>query len=190
MAPSSRSLSFMHYIVGALMLLTVGLLVGHHFGMTRIYELSASSKQVAEIRDDRGDGGGSVGVLERKDGKLSIARELSKKLAWPYCGVHFITGEGAKGVDLSGFDTMTVELDYTGPGTHIRNFEPAISTVRDWHSQKVNEIEFTAAADGKVTIPMKLFRTAAWWNSAQKTPLEHTDVRVDMSLPWSCTPAA
>ena len=184
MAPSSRALSLTHYTVGALMLLTAVLLVWHHFGMTRTYELSADSEQVAQTRDDRGDGGASVAVLQRTNGKLALACTLAKKFAWPYCGIHFNLGEGAKGMDLSGFDTMTVDIGYTGPGPHmlrayIRNFEPEISTVGQWQSQKVNEVEFIVPADGHVVIPMKLFRTAAWWNSAQKTPLNHTDVRVN-----------
>jgi len=184
MVPSTRALSFMHYTVGALMLLTVVLLVWHHFGMTRTYVFSADSTQVAQTRDDRGDGGASVAVLQRINGKLSLTCTLANKFAWPYCGIHFNLSHGAKGVDLSGFDTMTVEVRYVGPGPHllrayIRNFEPEISTVGDWQSQKVNEIEFIVPAGGHVTIPMKLFRTAAWWNSAQKTPLSHTGVRVN-----------
>ena len=184
MDPTSRSLKFMHRTVGALILLTVVLLVWHHFGMTRVYELSANSSQLAETRDDRGDGGASVAALTSANGALTLDCKLSKQFAWPYCGIHFHTGAGAYGVDLSSFDTMTIDVAYTGPGPHllrayVRNYEPAISNLKDWHSQKVNEIEFAVPADGIVTIPMKLLRTAAWWNSAQKTPLIHTDVRVD-----------
>ena len=184
MDPSSRSLKFMHCTVGALMLLTVVLLVWHHFGMTRIYELGGASAVAAETRDDRGDGGASVATLAKVNGTLVLNCKLRKQFAWPYCGIHFLTGAGANGVDLSGFDTMTVDVAYTGPGPHllrayIRNYEPAISNLKDWQSQKVNEIEFAIPATGRVTIPMKLLRTAAWWNSAQKTPLIHTDVRVD-----------
>ena len=96
-----------------------------------------------------------------------------------------MTGKGAKGIDLSGFDSMTIDMGYRGPAPHalrvyIRNYEPAISTVADWHSQKINEIELSVPGDGAViAVPMKLLRTAAWWNSAQKTPLLHTDMRVD-----------
>lgn len=184
MGPSSRSLQLMHYTVGSLMLLTVVLLAWHHFGMTRIYEISARSGHLVETRDDRGDGGASTSRLKKENGALTVECELSKKFAWPYCGFHFHTGAAAYGVDLSGYDTMTVDVDYAGAGPHmlrayIRNFDPAISTVKDWQSQKVNEIEFLVPPQGEVTIPMKLFRTAAWWNSAQKTPLLHTGVRVD-----------
>jgi len=174
----------MHYLVGSLMLLTVVLLAWQYVGMERIYEVSASSGHLAQARDDHGDGGASRARLVSTRAGLALDCELVRQFAWPYCGYSFLLGQGANGIDLSGFDSFSVELDYDGPPPHmlraaIRNFEPAISTVDQWQSQKINEIEFTVPASGTVHIPLKLMRTAAWWNAAQKVPLLHTDVRID-----------
>jgi diguanylate cyclase (GGDEF)-like protein len=43
----------------------------------------------------------------------------------------------------------------------------------------VNEIEFDLPEHGPVVIPLKLLRTAMWWNAAQHVPLLQRDMRID-----------
>lgn len=174
----------MQYLVGALIALTLILPLWHTYGMGREFVLSAGSGHLYEMRSDNGNDGASKVALERKDGTLLLTCELVKKFEWPYCGYYFLLGKEPRGVDLSGFDSFSLDLVYEGPGPHmlravIRNFEPEISTLDSWQSQKINEIEFTHGKGDPATIPLKLLRTAAWWNAAQKVPLLHTGARVD-----------
>ncbi len=174
----------MHYLTVAMIVLTAALLWWHRYGMVRVLELSADSGHAIEARDDRGDGGISRAELARRDG-LDLTCTLAKgAYAWPYCGYHILLGEGESGVDLSVYDRVTIELDHTGPGEHslrgyIRNFERGFSTVADYRTQKVNEIEFTLPESGAITIPLGLYRSAAWWNSAQHVPLLRTGANID-----------
>jgi diguanylate cyclase (GGDEF)-like protein len=159
-----------------LIVATATLLLWQHFGMVRSLELSVASGHPLEARDDHGDGGATTTALV-----LSATADLRCELvkanyAWPYCGYHFLLGEGAKGLDLSVFDRVTISMEYAGPGHHslrgyIRQFDPGFSTVDDYRTQKINEIEFTMPDSGEITIPLPLFRTAAWWNTAQQVPL-------------------
>ena len=174
----------MQYLVGVLMALTVTLLAWHHFGMERVLELSATSGHPIDVRDDRGDSGSSIGALKTSGKSLVMDCDLKKKFAWPYCGFWFLLGTEPNGVDLSEFETVTFDLSYSGPGPHtirvyIRNYEPEISTTEEWMSQKVNEIEFVVPEHGTIDIPVKLLRSAAWWIKQRKTPLMHTDMRID-----------
>ncbi len=154
----------MQYLVGILMALTV------HAGL--IGFLWA------------GDSGASIGSLTTSGKSLVMDCDLKKKFAWPYCGFWFLLGTEPNGVDLSEFESITFDMSYSGPGPHtvriyIRNYEPEISTTEEWMSQKVNEIEFVVPEHGTIDIPVKLLRSAAWWIKQRKTPLMHTDMRID-----------
>jgi diguanylate cyclase (GGDEF)-like protein len=174
----------MQCVTLAMIVVTAGLLWWHRVGMVRVLEVSARSGHLAQPRDDRGDGGTSRAVPATGDA-FDITCTLEKSAyRWPYCGLHLQLGDGAAGVDLSVFDQMTIAMAHAGPGEHsmrayIRNFERDLSNVADYRTQKVNEIEFTMPASGTVTIPLGLYRAAAWWNAAMHVPLLRTGPNVD-----------
>ena len=181
---SSRILSLMQYVVTTLMVLTVGVLLWHHYGMEQVLELSAHSKYDVVVLDDSTTHGASVGTLERSPDALTMHCHLEKRFEYPYCKLRFELGALAKGTDLTQFDSMSFDLSYSGPGPHlvrimIRNFEPAISSVADDDSLKINEVAFPVPASGVVVLPMKVFRTALWWTEERNVPLADSDVRVD-----------
>lgn len=174
----------MQYITLAMIILTAALLWWHRLGMVRVLEISARSGHAVEARDDHADGGMSQAVLAPENPFVFTCTLTKSAYAWPYCGVHFLLGRDDGGIDLSVFDHMTVVMDRAGPGEHhvrvaIRNFERGFSTVADYRTQKINEIEFTIPPVGSVTIPLGLFRTAAWWNSMMKVPLLRTGPNFD-----------
>jgi diguanylate cyclase (GGDEF)-like protein len=181
---SARALKFMQITLGVLLTLTVVLLLWQHYGMERVVELSAATRPNVQVGDDRGQGGASVATLAPGTKSLKMTCELVKKIEWPYCQFIFPLGEAAKGLDLSSFTHATFDIGYTGPGPHtlrnmLMNFEPAVSRVDDWMSPKINEVEFLVPADGKVTVPLNVYRTAGWWITQRNIPLENTDSRVD-----------
>ncbi|MRV73744.1 diguanylate cyclase [Duganella sp. FT92W] len=182
--PSSRTMTIAHYLVGSLLLLTPLLLVWQHFGMTRVIELSPRQPHGIQLTDDHYEKGNTVSSLERSSDAFTMRCQLGLVYPWPFCKLQFMTGEGAKGTDFSQFDTITFDLDHTGPPhqrvrLYLMNFEPGLSTVGDWNSQRFNQIEFELPAQSTFTIPVNLLRTADWWTDQRKIPLEQTYTRID-----------
>lgn len=166
-------------LIGGLLLLTIVLVVWQHYGMVRQLDLVRAAGVQVDARDDRPEGGASQARLLQTPGTLEVDCRLAARYAWPYCGVYFGLGEGAQGMDLSRYDTVTLEMDYAGPPPpslrlYLHNFEPGLSRVGQWNSQKVNEIEFQLPADGRMTIPLDLLHTATWWITQQQPPLLRT----------------
>jgi diguanylate cyclase (GGDEF)-like protein len=181
---ASRGLVLMQRMAAVLLGLSILLLAWNFFGMVRTIELTGLGEQRYGKRDDSAENGASHSTLTRAPGALALDCTLEKGYQWPYCGYFFSAGVGAEGIDLSGFDTVTIDLERTGPPPHdmrlyIRNFEPGISRIEQWETQKVNEVEFDLPEHGPIVIPLKLLRTAAWWSAAQRVPLLRRDTRID-----------
>ena len=184
MESSSPALPRIDMLVAGLIALTVTLLTWQHFGMQRVLEFSSASGRAVDVVDDRIQQGKSVATLTRRPDALVMDCELRPGYQWPYCRFLFTLNRDVQGVDLSAFDRITVDLSYEGPGSHdvrlsMRNAEPGISTPDDFMSQKIIETQFIVPAQGIVTIPVKVLRTAPWWIDMRKIPLERTDVRID-----------
>jgi diguanylate cyclase (GGDEF)-like protein len=181
---ASRGLTLMQRIAAMLLLVSIVLLVWNKVGMERSLELSGASTIRYGQRDDSAEKGASSSTLSHSGKTLILDCTLKGGYAWPYCGFFFSPGDGPKGADLSGFDTVAIDLEQIGPPTHsmrlyVRNYEPGISNMQQWETQKVNEIEFDLPEHGPVVIPLKLLRTAMWWNAAQHVPLLQRDMRID-----------
>jgi signal transduction histidine kinase/CheY-like chemotaxis protein len=93
-------------------------------------------------------------------------------------------GEPGKGVDLSGYDTITFDIRYSGRGNraikvHLMNFDPGFSTLDDWHSQRFNEVPIDLPSRPGLSIPMNAFHVADWWRDSRQVPLSESDVRLD-----------
>lgn len=183
-APASRWLARIQKLGTILFGLSILLLAWNFLGMGRTIELRNLGAQRSGKRDDSAENGASRSNLARSASGLALDCTLRSGYAWPYCGYFFSLGVEPAGVDLSGFDTVTVDVEWTGPGPHamrlyVRNFEPDISRAGQWETQKVNEVEFDIPAHGPITIPLALMRTAAWWNAAQHVPLLKRAMRID-----------
>jgi diguanylate cyclase (GGDEF)-like protein len=181
---SRRLLVYMHYALFGLVALTVALLLWQRYGMERVVVMSGNSGFKYEVGDDRVLQGSSVGTLTRQGDVLRVNCVIANKTEWPFCKLMFFFGPGAHGFDLSEFDYVTYDMRFSGIGyPHARalllNFEPEISNLNDWMSQKVNEVEFDIPAQGEVRVPLKVFHTAPWWNALRKVALKDTDMRVD-----------
>jgi diguanylate cyclase (GGDEF)-like protein len=181
---ASRGLALMQHTAAVLLIVSIVLLVWNQFGMERTLELSGASEMRYGLRDDSSEKGASSSKMSRSGKNLILDCTLKAGYAWPYCGYFFSPGEGPKGTDLSGYDTVAIDLEQIGPPPHgmrlyIRNYEPGISNMQQWETQKVNEIEFDVPEHGPIVIPLKLLRTATWWNTAQHVPLLQRDMRID-----------
>jgi diguanylate cyclase (GGDEF)-like protein len=174
----------MRHVTGMLMVVTIGLLTWHHYGMERIIDLANRENITLEVQGDGTSGGTSVATLERGAGVLRLRCRLTRKIDWPSCKYLFLISREGKGMDLSEFDSVSVDVHYRGPGRHalrmmLMNFEPEVSTVSDWMSQKINELEFEVPDRGVTDIPLKVFHTATWWIDHKRVPLAESGVRMD-----------
>ena len=184
MFSSAGAFSFLRYASLLLILLTVGLLTWHRYGMSNVYALDPSRGFRYTAQDDREQGGDSVASVEQHGNTVVLHCQLNKKYQWPFCQTAVDLSQVPEGIDLTSYDSVEFDSVYTGPGPHsirvyLRNFEPEISQVDEPDTLKVNEVEFTVPQHGSMTVPMKLFRIASWWIGNHKTPLMHTDMRID-----------
>jgi diguanylate cyclase (GGDEF)-like protein len=183
MNPSPRALPRIEMVVACLIVFTVILLAWQYFGMERVLEFSNASGRDVIVYDDRVQQGHTVATLTRKPGALVMDCDIHPDVEWPYCILMFPLTQDSKGMDLSEFETITVDMSTYGPDRHvrfnIRNFEPGLSIPNEHMSQKVIETSFKAPEKGILTIPVKVLRTAPWWLESRKVPLLQSDVRID-----------
>jgi signal transduction histidine kinase/CheY-like chemotaxis protein len=93
-------------------------------------------------------------------------------------------GDPVKGIDLTGYDTITFDLRYKGRGWHVlklhlMNFEPEFSKLDDWNSQRFNELLIDVPPETTFSAPMNALRTADWWQFWRQIPLSKSYVRLD-----------
>lgn len=179
-----RVLKYMQLTLGLLLALTVGLLAWHHYGMERVFELSAAQQSRLQVGDDRGQGGASVATLQNDGKTLKLDCTIVRRVDWPFCQLIFPLGDGVEGMNMSQFDYVVFDVSSKGPGRQrmrnmLMNFEAGISRVDDWNSAKINEVEFDVPASGIVKVPLHVYRTAGWWAEQRKVPLEQTGTNVD-----------
>jgi signal transduction histidine kinase/CheY-like chemotaxis protein len=186
----SRSIRFAYILAIVLMLATPILLVWQHYGMTRTLEISPRHPHGAMVTDDRDttlgnhSNGNSVATLTVTRDAFVMRCHLGARATYPFCKFRFFMGDPVKGIDLSGYDTIVLDVRYTGPGRHIvklhlMNFEPEFSNLADWNSQRFNELLIDLPAERQFTIPMKAVRTADWWHFSHQIPLSKSFVRLD-----------
>jgi diguanylate cyclase (GGDEF)-like protein len=182
--PHTPTLLRIEMIVAGMIALTLALLLWQHFGMVKVMEFSAASGRQVEAGDDRIQQGDSVATLTRRADALVLDCALRTTYVWPYCRILFTLSRQADGADLSAFDAITIDLSHQGPGRpdlrlSLRNFERGLSIADELMSQKIVEAHIAAPAQGIVTIPVNVLRTAPWWIEMRQVPLAHTNVRID-----------
>jgi diguanylate cyclase (GGDEF)-like protein len=137
------------------------------------------------LDDHEHKGADSVASLVRTEDAFIMRCQLGRGILYPYCKLRFLMGDATKGVDLSEYQTITFNMHYSGASRQIVklqlvNFEPDISTVGDWYSQRYNEAEFDPPPDQPIfTIPLNVVHTAAWWRGPRKVPLSKSYTRLD-----------
>jgi signal transduction histidine kinase/DNA-binding NarL/FixJ family response regulator len=186
----SRTTRISYFLVSLLVVATPILLTWQHYGMTRTLEISVQHPHGARVTDDRDttlgnqSNGNSVGTLTIARNAFIMHCYLGAAAKYPFCKFQFLMGEPGKGVDLSGYDTITFDIRYSGRGNraikvHLMNFDPGFSTLDDWHSQRFNEVPIDLPSQPGLSIPMNAFHVADWWRDSRQVPLSESDVRLD-----------
>ena len=186
----SRATRIAYALVILLVLATPVLLAWQHYGMTRTLEISPRHPYDAVVTDDhvlpRGNPapGNSVASLAVTKDAYILRCQIGTAARYPNCAIRFRLGDPGKGVDMSRYDTVTLDVRYTGHGRHVvklhlLNFEPEFYTPGQWDAQRFNEVLIDIPARSEVTIPMHALRTADWWHFAREIPLSKSYVRLD-----------
>ena len=128
--------------------------------------------------------GDSVSSLVRTNDAMTMRCDLGTSTTYPFCKMQFLMGEPGQGLDFSHFDTITLNMRYLSDHPklfklHLLNFEPGLSTVGDWNSQRFNEAEIVIPPESIFTIPLNVVHTAEWWRTAKKIPLSQSYTRLD-----------
>jgi diguanylate cyclase (GGDEF)-like protein/PAS domain S-box-containing protein len=125
--------------------------------------------------DDRGDGGHSNATVDQAR-PLAFSCDIRPGFAYPYCGfgITFDTHQKQKGLDLSGFDSISLAISYRGTSklmrVDLRDKDPryaSLARVVD----KANEADFPIRPGQQtVTLAFRDFSVADWWRSQTKAP--------------------
>jgi signal transduction histidine kinase/ActR/RegA family two-component response regulator len=186
----SRATRIGYALVILLVLATPALLAWQHYGMTRTLEISPQPPYDVTVTDDRtlprGNPapGDSVASLTVTRDAYIMRCAMGTAARYPNCAIRFRMGDAARGVDLSRYDTIALDVRYTGHGRHVLklhllNFEPEFYTPGKWDAQRFNEVLIDIPAQPGLTIPMHAMRTADWWHFARRIPLSRSYVRLD-----------
>ncbi len=169
-----------------LLVLTCLLLLWHHVGMDHVFELSARSGHKYKANSDAViNGGASAATVRRVGDAIELECILVKQAEWPYCKLQIEIGSAGNGIDLSNFDSVSLDFDLTAPGARkaklfLLNFDRGWSTLENPVSHKVNEIEaFDVPLNKPVVLPLDILDVANWWKGHANPPLHLSGVRVD-----------
>jgi diguanylate cyclase (GGDEF)-like protein len=163
---------------------TAGLLLWHHFGMTRTVELNAAAVPV-KVEDDRGGGGGSVGTVARAGRDLRFGCTISARGQWPYCKLLFELAPPGQGIDLSRFDSIVVQAGMAGRksltlGFVVVNDEEDFTRQDRWETFKINQIDGLDIDSGvPYLVPLRWFAVPQWWKDMARPPVQHSFVNMD-----------
>ena len=152
-----------------LLLVTAVLLLAHKFSMNEVLHIDQDSKYNMWVYDDRSVGGASVGTLEHSPQGLVLNCVYVKQYDWPFCGYSIVLANKPNGVDLSHYDRITIDAKAHGIGPqtiriHLRNFDPAYSTLDSPGSLKTNEIQYyPQLEENPLELELKSFQVASWW---------------------------
>src|SRR4051794_30666590 len=98
----SRMLRSARYVFGFLLLLTVGLITWHTYGMEKVIDLVGDRYPIA-VSDDKETNGGSTGTMERRGRDVLMHCKLAKGYNYPYCKITITFQTIRDGLDLSDF---------------------------------------------------------------------------------------
>lgn len=157
-------------LVGVLLLVTTLAVMFQALGIEKSIVIDPTSNISYAPLDDRPLGGKSVAEVEIIDNKYVVHCEIIKSsYEWPFCNLAFRMGEGADGMDLSGYSHFKLWIKYeTSQDSSIRfnarHFDPAYSTIDNDESLKYNTIEFYEKSSSyPLVVPFEQFQVPTWW---------------------------
>lgn len=149
----------------SIVLTCLALLAENSLIKTRLI-LKPGSPYDITLGDDRANGGTSTAEWVNEDA-YEWHCTLRKEYAYPYCLFQVPLG----GIDLTGYDTMKINLEYSGSGLptdsvrfFLRNNTPLYQEDHSTESLRYNEVEIPANyLDQPFVVWMSDFNVPDWW---------------------------
>ncbi|UTF59918.1 GGDEF domain-containing protein [Gilvimarinus sp. DA14] len=150
--------------------------------ITRQYQLPLSEVNTALFSDSVIGGNSQATAVEGSDHAWHCS--LRSGFADPFCSYQIdLIGSEGKGLDLSVYESMTINLKYEGNANNVRlylrNRHPQYYKVGDLTTTKYNgaELDVESLNRGAFTFKLKDFSVADWWITAKSIPmpLSHPD---------------
>ncbi|MDO6525700.1 GGDEF domain-containing protein [Motilimonas sp. 1_MG-2023] len=162
-----------------LVLFSVVLLFAYQHSFNTSLVINSESDYGFKAITDESQGGKTTATLTRTPQGMVLECNIVKAYAWPFCELAIKLSEISEGIDISKYNTVSLDVRYEGEGSqrirfYIRNFHPTYSDIHNDTTMKVNEIEYEPNLyASEVKIPLKNFQVASWWISEHSIPLEH-----------------
>lgn len=164
-----------------LIALTLGTFVWHKYGMNTELVVSADTELNQWTYDDRERGGSSVAFLQKIHNELVLTCAYTRDYIWPFCGFNIDTGDSEKGVDMSKYQTMEVDLRISddakkGIRVFMRTYDPVFSRPDEFTSQKVHELHYRPLDEvNPFVIELEKFQVATWWVNEEGIPPKYSE---------------
>jgi hypothetical protein len=165
--------------LACLLAISACLLLWHHYGMNRALRLTAADHYTVWPYDDRDAGGKSIATVRKTPSAILLHCKLNAEYATPYCGFSVSLSESTRGVDLSRFSTIALDIDTPGTArlpvrVYLRNFDPRYARKGDPASLKVNQMQYVPREEPHpFVLPLEIFQVAQWWIASHDiTPVD------------------
>jgi diguanylate cyclase (GGDEF)-like protein len=165
--------------LACLLAISACLLLWHHYGMNRALRLTAADHYTVWPYDDRDAGGKSIATVRKTPSAILLHCKLNAEYATPYCGFSVSLSESTRGVDLSRFSTIALDIDTPGTARlpvrgYLRNFDPRYARKGDPASLKVNQMQYVPREEPHpFVLPLEIFQVAQWWIASHDiTPVD------------------
>ncbi|PSW73269.1 GGDEF domain-containing protein [Photobacterium sp. GB-50] len=140
-----------------------------------------------QIIDDKGQGGATESSLNIDRNGALLECNIVNKAQWPFCEIAIsLTDSVDKGIDLSDYDSVGIDIDYGSPlegervRIYLRNYDPAYAKLSDPISLKFNAIEYAPGEDkGLVVFPLRSFQVLSWWIADYEVPVDKSSRQFD-----------
>jgi diguanylate cyclase (GGDEF)-like protein len=163
-------------IIGVLVVITLVAIFAQKTILGTTHVITPKNAMPVMVFDDTSNGGNSSSTIVDAD-TYSWTCTLRNVFAYPYCDLNiFFDLNRKEGVDLSGYHTVRLWLDYQGQGEtlrfYLRNYDPRYSQPDDHTSTKYNQVELATdlLKNTMVEINMDDFFVADWWRAKYKIP--------------------
>lgn len=180
-------------------LVTLAVMYAHRFLPPKVMDIAPSAEVKPYIYGDTNSAGNSMVAWRDFDG-LAWQCDIENDGKQHSCGFNVDLGAGinSKGIDLSGYDRVNLELEYSGGDKrlrfYIRNYVEGFSKVDDVSTSKyLNTLIPAKFLSEPLTIQFAEFSVAEWWISDYQVPREfmHPDFHnsiafgIDLAYPTS-----
>nr|WP_210443147.1 GGDEF domain-containing protein [Vibrio crassostreae] len=130
---------------------------------------------------DRDHDGGTVASLHKSNNGIELQCDFERTYSKPFCEVEFVISKEGKGLDLSTFDSVTINMDYEGQENprfrfYIRNYDEGYSVKGDAMSNKFNRLDFSLPDASQ--IDLGYFNVPFWWIDHYQRPVSDSAVDI------------